>query len=210
MNADIVQVGERAPDFTIEGYNAKMGAFETYTLSSYRGEWVVLFFYPGDFTFVCPTELVVLAGFKEDLRELNARILVISADSKYVHKQWNNNELREGLGEDYPYAMLSDTTGMVGLRYNSYDADAGVHLRGTIIISPSGTVKSISVNAPELGRNPGEIVRCVQGLHEHEASGNVMPACWSPGADSIPPTGENSGIVLDLYGKNLTRYPKHS
>lgn len=198
-----VRIGDKAPNFTADGFNALKDDFNKYTLSDYKGKWVLLFFYPGDFTYVCPTELTALAGFKAELDELGAQVFVVSTDSKYAHKQWDECELCKAIEGGYPYTMLADVVGSIGKPYNIYDSNEGIDLRGTVLIDPKGLVQWISVNAPALGRNPAEIVRCIRAMKEHEASGRVMPACWVPGDESIDPTFENSGKIWDNYKKLL-------
>lgn len=200
----IVRIGDRAPNFTANGFDARKDSFESYTLSSYRGKWVLLFFYPGDFTYVCPTELSVLARFKTEIDELRAKVFVISTDSKFSHKQWNECELSKAVDGGYPFPMLSDATGSIGSPYNIYDHQNGVELRGTVIINPHGVVLYIAVNTAELGRNPVEIIRCMKALQEHEASGRVMPACWLPGGETIDPSCENCGKMWEKHKQLLS------
>lgn len=200
----LVRIGDKAPNFTLDGFNTFKEDFGKHNLYDYKGKWILLFFYPGDFTFVCPTELIALAAFKPELDELGVQVLVISTDSTFVHKQWNKSELSIALEGDYPFAMLADTAGVAGKPYNIYDEEKGIDLRGTVLIDPKGIVQWISVNTPALGRNPEEIVRCARAMKEHEASGHVMPACWTPGKESIDPSFENSGKMWENY-KTLLR-----
>jgi peroxiredoxin (alkyl hydroperoxide reductase subunit C) len=196
-----VSIGETAPDFSVEGFSAKDKKFQKYALSTYRGKWVLLFFYPGDFTYVCPTELQSLVDYKRDFEELNVQVFLISTDSKFSHKQWNEYELSKMIEGGTTFPMLPDQTGALGKVYNFYDAEQGVDRRGTVIIDPDGVVQLIYVNASAVGRHPGEIVRCIRALKEFRDKGNVVPACWSPGSPTIQPTYENSGKVWEVYHK---------
>ena len=194
-----VSIGETAPDFSVEGFSAKDKKFQKYALSAYRGKWVLLFFYPGDFTYVCPTELQSLVDYKRDFEELNVQVFLISTDSKFSHKQWNEYELSKMIEGGTTFPMLPDQTGVLGKVYNFYDAEQGVDRRGTVIIDPDGVVQLIYVNASPIGRHPGEIVRCIRALKEFRDKGNVVPACWNPGSPTIRPTYENSGKIWEVY-----------
>ena len=194
-----VSIGETAPDFSVEGFSAKDKKFQKYALSAYRGKWVLLFFYPGDFTYVCPTELQSLVDYKRDFEELNVQVFLISTDSKFSHKQWNEYELSKMIEGGTTFPMLPDQTGALGKVYNFYDAEQGVDRRGTVIIDPDGVVQLIYVNASPIGRHPGEIVRCIRALKEFRDKGNVVPACWNPGSPTIRPTYENSGKIWEVY-----------
>jgi peroxiredoxin (alkyl hydroperoxide reductase subunit C) len=196
-----VSIGEAAPDFSVEGFSAKDKKFQKYVLSAYRGKWVLLFFYPGDFTYVCPTELQSLVDYRQDLEELNVQVFLISTDSKFSHKQWNEYELSKMIEGGTTFPMLPDQTGDLGKVYNFYDGEQGVDRRGTVVIDPDGVVQLIYVNAAPIGRHPGEIVRCIRALKEFREKGNVIPACWSPGAPTIDPTYENSGKIWESYCK---------
>ncbi|MDR1977780.1 MAG: peroxiredoxin [Synergistaceae bacterium] len=197
-----VRIGEQAPDFSVEGFSAKDKKFQRYTLSGCRGTWVLLFFYPGDFTYVCPTELQSLVDYKRDLEELKVQVFLISTDSKFSHKQWNEYELSKMIEGGVTFPMLPDQTGMLGRPYDFYDAEQGVDLRGTVVIDPDGVVQLIYVNAAPIGRHPGEIVRCIRALKEFRDKGNVVPACWTPGVSTIAPTYENSGKMWEAYRKD--------
>ena len=201
---DVLRVGQEAHNFKVEGFDACSKKFETFTLHQYRGRYVLLFFYPGNFTYVCPTELVALANMKKDFDSLDMQVLVISTDSKYSHKQWNSSELSRAIGCEYPYPMLSDRLGLIGKQYNVFCERTHVDMRGIALIDKSGVVQLIFVNSPTLGRNPHEILRFALALKMHEDSGGkAIPACWVPGNDVIDPTYENSGNICINYGDML-------
>lgn len=199
-NCNAVCVGQSAPDFRAEGFDASEKKFNIYTLHQYRGRYVMLFFYPGNFTYVCPTELVALANMKEHFDALNMQVFVISTDSKYSHKRWNESELSRAIGSEYPYPMLSDSIGSIGRQYNLFCERTGVDMRGIVLIDKNGVIQLIFVNSPALGRNPHEILRFALALKMHEESGGkAIPACWVPGNDVIDPTFENSGKICINY-----------
>jgi peroxiredoxin (alkyl hydroperoxide reductase subunit C) len=194
-----VSLGEEAPDFSMEGFSAKDKKFQKYVLSQWKGKWVLLFFYPGDFTYVCPTELQSLVDYKHDFDALNVQVFLISTDSKFSHKQWNEYELSKMIEGGMTFPMLADQAGALGKVYNFYDAEQGIDHRGTVVIDPDGVVQLIYVNASAIGRHPGEIVRCIRALKEFRDKGNVVPACWNPGLPTISPTYENSGRVWETF-----------
>ncbi len=169
-----LQVGQPAPDFTLEGVLGK--EFGEFTLSSYRGRWVVLFFYPLDFTFVCPTEIV---GFNEryaEFQKLNAEILGASVDSKFSHLAWIGNELGE-----LRYPLLSDITKEVASQYGILIAKQGVSLRGLYIIDPNGILRYELVHDLNVGRSIDETLRVLQALQ----TGELCPIDWRQGKKTL-------------------------
>ncbi|MDR1885065.1 MAG: peroxiredoxin [Synergistaceae bacterium] len=195
---ELARIGSEAPDFKVPGFDAVKGEFRDYALSDFKGKYVMLFFYPGDFTYVCPTELISLAALCGKFGEIGVQVLVISTDSKFSHKEWNSSELSKAADGNYPYPMLSDTVGCVGSKYGIFNETSGVDLRGVVLIDKKGVVQLIYVNAPPIGRNPKELLRLAQALKEHDdRGGKVIPACWMPGDDVIDPTYDNSGKMWD-------------
>ncbi|GHV51908.1 selenocysteine-containing peroxiredoxin PrxU [Synergistales bacterium] len=197
---EVARVGKAAPVFTADGFDAVNGSFEKYSLDKYKGKYVVLFFYPGDFTFVCPTELVSLASLKEDFAEAGAQVFAVSTDSKFSHKAWDESELSKANGAPFPFPMLADRLGKIGAPYGIFDSEAGVDIRGVVIIDKEGAVQHIGINAGPLGRNPKEVLRITLALKEHtESGGKAIPACWIPGGETIEAKIENSGKMWNNY-----------
>jgi peroxiredoxin (alkyl hydroperoxide reductase subunit C) len=193
-------IGSPAPLFKVSGYDAARGSFDTYALEDYIGRYIMLFFYPGDFTFVCPTELVALAALKDQFEANGVQVFVISTDSKFSHKNWNEIELSKAVGGNYPFPMLSDTMGSIGSRYGIFNESDGVDLRGVVMIDKKGKVQVNYVNAAPVGRNPKELLRVAMALKEYdENGGKVIPACWLPGDDTIDPSFDNSGKMWENY-----------
>jgi peroxiredoxin (alkyl hydroperoxide reductase subunit C) len=202
----ITCIGKEAPNFKAPGFDAVKGSFETYSLADYKGKYVLLFFYPGDFTYVCPTELVALASLKDKFQEIGVQVFVVSTDSKFSHKEWNANELSKAVNGAYPYPMLSDTLGWIGRSYGIFNDETGVDLRGVVLIDKNGLVQLVYVNAPPIGRNPKELLRMALALKEHDDNGGkVIPACWMPGDDTIDPSYDNSGKMWDNYKEILEK-----
>lgn len=174
--AKMVKVGEKAPDFVLQGvYQDRVSK---YSLSEYRGKWVVLFFYPKDFTFICPTEVTGFNQRAQELREIDAQILGVSVDPVDVHKSW----ARELGGVAYP--LLSDVGGNVSRKYNALDEADGVALRATFIIDPDGLVQYVVVSHMNVGRSIDETFRVVKALQTKR----LCPADWEPGQETLDPS----------------------
>ena len=183
---EIAQVGRPAPTF--EAKALVDGDFTTTSLSEFEGKWVVLFFYPGAFTFVCPTELVMVAQRYDEFRAMGVEVLAISVDSPEVHKAWQEHELSKMVDGGIPYPMLSDRGGRIGERYLVYDADDGTDIRGFFIIDPDGVLQVAQVLNASIGRDVDEMLRLLQGAqYVYTRKGEVLPACWHPGQQTLKP-----------------------
>ena len=169
----MIQVGSPAPDFTMEGVTGR--EFVTVNLSDYKGKWVVLFFYPLDFTFVCPTEIKEFTRRHAEIEALNGRILGASVDSKYSHLAWVDD-----IGEQ-SYPLLSDLTKDVSLDYEVLDEDQGFAQRGTFIIDPEGIVRWLVVSDANVGRSVEETIRVLKALQ----TGELCPDEWAPGEETL-------------------------
>jgi alkyl hydroperoxide reductase subunit AhpC len=169
----MVKVGEPAPDFTMEGVMGR--EFTKVSLSDYKSKWVVLFFYPLDFTFVCPTEITEFTKRCQEIIDLNGQVLGASVDSKYSHLAWIDD-----IGEQ-AYPLLSDITKEVSRRYGILVEDQGVSLRGTFIIDPEGIVRWMVVNDLSVGRSVEETIRVLRALQ----TGELCPVEWVPGEETL-------------------------
>lgn len=189
-NTTRVHIGSKAPDFEVKGLF--QDEIKSFRLTDYRSKWTVLFFYPGDFTFVCPTELEELANNYETLKKLNCEILSISTDSEYVHKAWKDTS--EAI-KKVTFPMLSDSTHQVSKLYGVYIEKEGTAQRGTFVIDPDGVLRAFEVHDNSIGRNAKELLRKIQAAQFVAAhGGNVCPASWQPGDETLLPG-------LDLVGK---------
>jgi peroxiredoxin (alkyl hydroperoxide reductase subunit C) len=197
---EVAHVGMPAPDFTAQ---ALMGEkIKTVQLSEYQGKWVMLFFYPGDFTFVCPTELVSVAERYDEFKDLGVVVLSISVDSPHVHKAWQEHELSKMVEGGLPYPMLTDRAGFIGEQYLVYDAEAGVDLRGFFLIDPDGVLQVAEVLNASMGRDVDEILRLIQGAqYVHARRGEALPACWKPGQSTLKPGEDLVGKVWSTWKK---------
>lgn len=170
-------VGKKAPDFTMETALGNGQDFGKVSLADYQGKWLVLFFYPLDFTFVCPTEITALSDAADIFEDLDAEILGVSTDSKFSHRAWINTPRDEnGLGE-LNFPLAADITKQVAADYGVLIEEEGFALRGLFIIDPEGELKYQVVHHNDVGRSVDETVRVLQALQ----SGGLCPANWKPG-----------------------------
>jgi len=167
-------VTKKAPDFTIDAVVGD-GEFKTISLSDYKGKYVVLFFYPADFTFICPTEIQEFSRRDAEFKAANTVVLGCSTDSKHSHKAW----IKNGLGK-LEHPLLADFNKTISRDYEAL-MDNGMALRATIIIDPNGVVQHASYNADLLGRSVSETLRLVQALQ----TGERCPVEWKPGAKTL-------------------------
>jgi alkyl hydroperoxide reductase subunit AhpC len=174
-------VGKPAPDFTMETVLGDGSDFSKVSLSDYRGKWLVLFFYPLDFTFVCPTEITALSEAASEFKALDAEILGVSVDSIHSHKAWINTPRdANGLGQ-INFPLASDLTKTVAQDYGVLIEEAGVALRGLYIIDPEGELKYQVVNHNDIGRSVEETLRVLQALQ----SGGLCAMNWKPGDKNL-------------------------
>jgi peroxiredoxin (alkyl hydroperoxide reductase subunit C) len=190
MEEEMVKVGEKVADFELEAFHNEQTV--KIRLSDYRGKWVVMLFYPADFTFICPTELEEAAEHYDAFRKEGAEILSISTDTVFVHKAWHDGSPSIS---KIKYPMLADPAGKVCRQFGTYMEDAGMSLRGTFIIDPDGVLKAMEVHDNSIGRSAREIFRKLQASKfVRESDGEVCPASWEPGKKTLRPG-------LDLVGK---------
>ncbi len=186
----MVQLNTLAPTFKAQAYYDN--DFKEVSLEDYKGKFVVLFFYPADFTFVCPTELEDLQDKYADLKKSGVEVLSVSTDTHFVHKAWQDHSPRISKIE---YPMVADPDHAISKAYEVLRAEGGVADRATFIIDPEGLIKSIEITDEPIGRNATELVRKVNALiFARENPGQACPAKWEPGKDTLKPG-------LDLVGK---------
>lgn len=181
-----VLVGRPAPDFKSAAVmNGKID--ENFSLSSYKGKYVVLFFYPLDFTFVCPTELHAFQAKLDEFRKRNAEVVGVSVDSKYCHLAWLNTPIKDGGIKGITFPLVSDINKTIAADYDVLVDGAGIAYRGLFIIDKNGVVQHQLVNALGLGRNVDEVLRTLEALQHLEAHGEVCPANWKQGDKGMKP-----------------------
>lgn len=193
---ECVQVGQEVPDFELETYDPKTGDFSTVSLEKLKadGRWAILFFYPADFTFVCATEFAALAELHERFDKLGAEVITVSCDTKFSHLAWTHVE--KELGEA-KFQMAADPTGKMAKMFGIYDENAGVALRGTYIINPSGVLINAEVNYLNLGRNVEELMRKFKAnLYLARKQFEACPAKWKDDGDvTLTPSARMVGMV---------------
>jgi len=179
----VAQVGSPAPDFNMESTRNLEKLDQPVKLSDYKGKWLVMFFYPLDFTFVCPTEIIAFSEATERFRAVGAEVLGISIDSKFVHRAWIKTPRdKNGLGE-LNFPLASDLTKEVSRKYGVLLEDKGIALRGLFIIDPKGTMQYSVVHNLGVGRSVDETLRVLQAFQ----TGELCPANWKPGSATLKP-----------------------
>lgn len=183
-------INKEISDFSVQAY--AQGEFKTVRKEDVLGKWSVFFFYPADFTFICPTELEDLAENYEAFKKINCEVYAVSTDTHFVHKAWHDASERI---KKIQYPMLADPTHALSKDFEVYIKADGLAERGSFIVNPEGRIVAYEVNAGNVGRSAKELLRRVQAsqfVHEH--GDEVCPANWQPGADTLKPS-------LDLVGQ---------
>jgi peroxiredoxin (alkyl hydroperoxide reductase subunit C) len=192
-------IGKSAPDFTAQAVMPDNSINESFRLSDLQGKYVVLFFYPLDFTFVCPTEILEFNRKLDEFKELGAEVVGVSVDSQFSHLAWKNTEVNKGGIGAIQYPLVADLTKEISSNYEVL-ADGGVAYRGTFLIDKQGTIRHAVINDLGLGRNIDESLRMVEALRFHEQHGEVCPANWKQGEDAMKPTPEGVAAYLSKHG----------
>ena len=189
------RIGAPVLPFSMDAYDPKEGFFATVSLDALKEQkkWCVLFFYPADFTFVCPTELADLAAKHDALARMGCEVISVSTDTKFAHLAWRQSET---MLADVNFMMAADPTGEISRYFGVYDEETGLALRGTFIINPEGVLVSSEVNFYNVGRNADELVRKMEAniyLLDHPTE--ACPAKWVPGAKTLTPSEKLVGKV---------------
>ncbi|MDE5653779.1 MAG: peroxiredoxin [Muribaculaceae bacterium] len=183
-------INTRIPEFKVEAF--RDGQFETVTDKDVLGKWAVFFFYPADFTFVCPTELVDLAEKYDKLKSMGVEVYSVSTDSHFVHKAWH--DASDSI-KKIKYTMLADPKGDLARAFGVMDEESGMAYRGTFVSNPEGMIKLVEIQDTAIGRNADELLRKVEAAQFVAAHpGEVCPAKWKEGAATLKPS-------IDLVGK---------
>ncbi|MEA5508827.1 peroxiredoxin [Crocosphaera sp. UHCC 0190] len=190
-----LRVGQTAPDFTATAVVDQ--EFQTKKLASYRGKYVILFFYPLDFTFVCPTEIAAFSDRYEEFTKINTEILGISVDSEFAHLAWIQTPRNQGGVGDIAYPLVSDLKKEISNAYNVLDPEAGVALRGLFIIDKEGIIQHATINNLSFGRSVDETLRtlkAIQYVQSHPEE--VCPADWQEGDKTMVPDPIKSKVYF--------------
>lgn len=188
-----VLVGKKAPEF--KSMSVKNGIFEEISLSQFTGKYVLLFFYPLDFTFVCPTEIIAFEKKREEFESMGVELLGCSVDSHFSHSAWLNTPVNKGGINGVKYTLISDLGGKIARDYDVM-SDGEVAYRGLFLIDKSGIVRHQIVNDLPLGRSVDEAIRMVSALQHIEEHGEVCPANWNKEESAMKATDEGVSSYL--------------
>ena len=173
-------VQKKAPDFKAQAVMAD-GSFKEIKLSDYKGKWVVLFFYPLDFTFVCPTEIIAFSDRMKDFKAVNAEVVGVSVDSQFTHLAWRNTPRGDGGLGNLEYPLVADLNKSIARDYGCLIEESGIALRGLFVIDPQGAVRAATIHDLPVGRNVDEALRVIKAFQFVEKHGEVCPANWTEG-----------------------------
>jgi peroxiredoxin 2/4 len=193
-------VTKEAPDFVGKAVMPD-NTFADLKLSSYRGQYVVLFFYPLDFTFVCPSEIIAFDAALPEFQKRKTQVIGASVDSHYTHLAWKNTPRKQGGIGPVQYPLLADLTKQISRDYGVLLEDGGVALRGLFLIDKAGVVRHALINDLPLGRSVDEALRMVDALQFHEQHGDVCPANWHAGDEAMKPSSEGVAAYLAKHAK---------
>ena len=186
----MIQINKKVPEFTAKAYYNDEEV--EVKISDFRGKWLVMIFYPADFTFICPTELEEAAEYYSEFKKLDAEIISISTDKVETHKAWH--DISPAI-KKVEYPMLADPTGKISREFGVYIEDEGMALRGTFIIDPKGILKTMEVHENSIGRSTAELLRKLKAaIFVSKHPGKVCPASWDEGGNTLKPG-------LNLVGK---------
>lgn len=188
-------VTKKAPDFKAQAVMPD-NSFAELSLSSCVGKHVVLFFYPLDFTFVCPSEILAFNAALDAFKKRNCEVIGVSVDSHYTHLAWKNTPVEQGGIGMIRFPLVSDLNKNISESYGVLLPDDGISLRGLFLIDKEGIVRHVVVNDLPLGRSVEEAIRMVDALQFFEGHGDVCPANWRPGSDAMKPTPEGVAAYL--------------
>lgn len=195
----MLQPTQKAPDFKATA--VVNGQFKEVSLSDYKGKNVVLFFYPLDFTFVCPTEILGFSDRVEEFRKKNTEVIGVSIDSHFSHLAWINTPREQGGIAGLGYPLVADTTKAIARDYGVLKEDEGIAFRGLFLIDKNGTLQHMVINNLPLGRSVDEALRMVDALTHFETHGEVCPIDWKPGKDAMVADPEKSKTYFQKNAK---------
>ncbi len=186
----MVKISEAVPEMEFDIFHE--GEEKRVSFKDFKKQWLVLFFYPADFTFVCPTELREIANAYDQLKKMNVEVVSVSTDTVFTHKAWHDSS--ESIAV-IKFPMAADPTGNMCRAFGTYIEEEGLSLRGTFIINPDGVLKAFEIHDNSIGRSAKELIRKLQAAQfVEEHGGEVCPASWTPGTETLKPG-------LDLVGK---------
>ncbi|PBC27142.1 peroxiredoxin 2 [Apis cerana] len=176
---------KRAPDF--RGTAVVNGEFKDISLSDYHGKYLVLFFYPLDFTFVCPTEIIAFSDRADEFEQIGCKLIAASTDSHFSHLAWVNTPRKQGGLGEMNIPLLADKSSKIARDYGVLDEESGIPFRGLFIIDDKQNLRQITINDLPVGRSVDETLRLVQAFQYTDKHGEVCPAGWKPGKKTMKP-----------------------
>ncbi|EGC34345.1 hypothetical protein DICPUDRAFT_48385 [Dictyostelium purpureum] len=194
-----IRIRKQAPAF--KGEAVVNGEFKTISLDDFKGKYLYLFFYPLDFTFVCPTEIIAFSNAAEEFRKNGCEIVGCSVDSPFTHLAWINTPRKDGGLGGINFPLLSDLTHQISKAYGVFIPEDGHTIRGSIIIGPDQVVKHISMNDNPVGRNTEEALRLIKGFIYTDTHGEVCPANWDENAKTMKPDPKGSLEYFNAVNK---------
>lgn len=198
-----ILVGRKVPDFTASAVLANGEIDEKFNLNkALKGKYGIVFFYPLDFTFVCPSELIALDNRMEEFKKRDVEVISVSVDSHFTHKAWRNTAIHDGGIGHVGYTMVADINHSITQAFGVEHPEASVAFRGAFLIDRDGLVRSQMVNDLPIGRSIDEIIRLVDALQFHEEHGEVCPANWSKGKEGMKATAD--GVASYLANNSQT------
>ena len=199
-----ILVGLQVPDFTVPAVLANGEIVENYHFhKAIEGKYAVVFFYPLDFTFVCPSELIALDKRMDEFKKRGVEVVAVSIDSHFTHNAWRNTKVADGGIGPVNYVMAADITHSIAQSFGVEHPDAGVALRGAFVIDKDSRVRAQIVNDLPIGRNVDELVRLVDAIQFHEEHGEVCPAGWQLGDKAMNPTPDGVATYLSENAEDL-------
>lgn len=203
-NTMSVLVGRKAPDFTCAAVLANGEMTGKFTLSeAIKGKYGLVFFYPLDFTFVCPSELIALHNRMDKFKALGVEVIAVSIDSQFTHNAWRNTPIKDGGIGQVAYTMAADVHHRICQAYGVEHPEAGVAFRAAFVIDKAGVVRAEMVNDLPIGRDIDEIIRIVDAIQHNEAHGEVCPAGWKKGAVAMKASASGVAQYLDANAETL-------
>nr|ADC35419.1 peroxiredoxin [Pinctada fucata] len=199
MSLSQLKLTKPTPEF--RGTAVVDGDFKDISLADYRGKYLVIFFYPMDFTFVCPTEIIAFSDRVEEFRAINCEVVACSTDSQFSHLAWINTPRKQGGLGNMKIPLLADKTMEISKAYGVYKEDEGIAFRGLFIIDGKGNLRQITINDLPVGRSVDETLRLVQAFQFTDKHGEVCPAGWRPGAETIKPSVKGSQSFFQKQNK---------
>jgi peroxiredoxin (alkyl hydroperoxide reductase subunit C) len=196
-------VCRKAPDFTAAAVMPDGTINENFSLSDYAGKFVVIFFYPLDFTFVCPSEILAHNSRVKDFAERGVQVIGVSIDSQFTHSAWRNTDVNNGGIGPIAFPLVADVKHEICQSFGVEHPEAGVALRGSFLIDRDGIVQHIVINNLPLGRNVDEMLRMVDALQFTEEHGEVCPAGWNKGDEAMKPDASGVASYLSKHASEL-------